>query len=92
VGIEIVPPFSTTVQPSREEKINGNITRAKANWQVEGERNTRFFCNLEKKHFTEKLISKLVVENNQVIQDPKAILTVQKLLYEKLYLKFQPKT
>ena len=49
------------------------------------------FYNLEKKHFTEKNISKLVVENNQVIQDPKAILTVQKLLYEKLYLKFQPK-
>ena len=33
-----------------------------------------FFCNLEKKHFTEKIISKLVVENNQVIQHPKAIL------------------
>jgi hypothetical protein len=27
----------------REEKINGFITRAKAKWQVEGERNTRFF-------------------------------------------------
>ena len=62
----------------REEKINGIITRAKAKWQVEGERNTRFFCNLEKKHFTEFFFSKLVVENNQVIQDPKAILTEQK--------------
>jgi hypothetical protein len=29
------------------------------------------FCNLEMKHFTEKIISKLVVENNQVIQHPK---------------------
>ena len=43
------------------------------------------FCNLEKKHFTEKIISKFVVENNQVIQDLKAILTEQKLFYEKLY-------
>ena len=37
-----------------------------------------FFCNLEKIHFTEKIISKLVVGNNQVIQDAKAILTEQK--------------
>jgi hypothetical protein len=75
----------------REEKVNGIITRAKAKWQVEGERNTRFFCNLEKKHFTEKIISKLVVENNQVIQDPKAILTEQKLFYEKLYKSSNPR-
>jgi hypothetical protein len=50
-----------------------------------GERNTRFFYNLEKKHFTAKHISKWVVENNQVIQDPKAILTEQTLFDEKLY-------
>jgi hypothetical protein len=34
--------------------------------------------HIQKKHFTEKIISKLIVENNQVIQDPKAILTEQK--------------
>jgi hypothetical protein len=27
----------------REKKINGIITRAKVKWQVERERNTRFF-------------------------------------------------
>ena len=38
------------------------------------EKGIYFFCNLEMKHVTEKIISKLVVENNQVIQHPKAIL------------------
>ena len=33
------------LQILREEQINGIITRAKAKWQVEGERNTHFFCN-----------------------------------------------
>ena len=47
-----------------------------------------FFCNLEKKQFTEKIISKLVVENNQ---DRKAILTEQKLFYEKLYKSSNPR-
>jgi hypothetical protein len=32
----------------RAEKVNGIITRAKAKWQVEGEKSTRYFCNLEK--------------------------------------------
>ena len=39
----------------REKKVNGIITRAKAKWQVEGEKSTCYFCNLEKRHFPEKL-------------------------------------
>ena len=61
----------------REKQINGIITKAKAKWQVEG---YPFFFYLEKKHFAVKHISKLVVESNQVIQDPKTILTEQKKL------------
>ena len=50
-----------------------------------------FLHNLEEKHFTEKIISKLVVENNQVMQDRKAILTEQKLFYEKLHKSSNPR-
>jgi hypothetical protein len=39
--------YSINIVILREEQIKGIITRAKAKWQVEGERNTRFFCNLE---------------------------------------------
>jgi hypothetical protein len=49
------------------------------------------FCNLEEKHFTETNISKLVVENNQVIQDAKATLTEQNIFYEKLYKSSNPR-
>jgi hypothetical protein len=58
---------------------------AKAKWQVQGERNTHFFY-LEKKHFTEKNISKLVVDKtNQVVEDLKDILTEQNIFSQKLY-------
>jgi hypothetical protein len=50
----------------REEKIKGLIIRAKAKWQIEGEKSTNYFCSLEKRHFTEKLIPKLIVENNEI--------------------------
>jgi hypothetical protein len=39
----------------REKKVNGIITRAKAKWQIEGEKSTRYFCNLEKRHYLENL-------------------------------------
>jgi YHS domain-containing protein len=73
-----------------EEKIKVIISRAKAKWQVAGGKEYSF-CNLEKKHFTEKNFSKLVVENNRVIQDPKAILTEQTLFDEKLYKSSNPR-
>ena len=73
-----------------EEKIKVIISRAKAKWQVAGGKEYSF-CNLEKKHFTEKKFSKLVVENNRVIQDPKAILTEQTLFDEKLYKSSNPR-
>ena len=69
----------------REKKIDGIITRAKARWHLEGERNSKYFCNLENRHYTEKTITKLKNENNEEITDPKDILNVQKQFYETLY-------
>jgi c-di-GMP-related signal transduction protein len=37
----------------REKKIQDIMTRAKAKWRVEGERCSRYFCNLEKRNFVE---------------------------------------
>jgi hypothetical protein len=32
-------------------------------WQVEGEKSTRYFCNLEKRHYLEKNIPNLILDN-----------------------------
>ena len=58
----------TELKNLKDEQIKGLIIRAiiKAKWQVEGEKSTNYFCNLEKRHFTEKLIPKLIVENNEI--------------------------
>ena len=47
-----------------ELKINkkGLVIWTKVKWLVEGEKSTNYFCNLEKRHFTEKIIPKLIVE------------------------------
>ena len=69
----------------REKKIQGILLRAKSRWKVEGEKSTRYFCNLEKRHFTEKTISKLITEDGTIKTEIKDILTEQKSFYEKLY-------
>ena len=53
----------------REKKVSGIMFRAKARWQAEGEKSTNYFCNLEKRHYNEKLISKIIDENGIEIVD-----------------------
>ena len=74
----------TELKKLREETIKGLIIRAKAKWQVEGEKSTNYCCNLEKRHFTEKLIPKLIVENNE-ITDLSQIIKEQANFYKSLY-------
>ena len=74
----------------REKNINGIMARAKARWEAEGEKCTNYFCNLEKRHYNEKLISKLVLDNGKEISDQFEILKEQRSFYEKLYSSSNP--
>ena len=74
----------TELKNVRDVKIKGRIIRGKVKWQLEGEKSTNYFCNLEKRHFTEKLIPKLIVENNE-ITDLSQIIKEQANFYNSLY-------
>ena len=39
--------------------------QANAKWQAEGEKSTQYVCNLEKKHYLEIALPKLILENKQ---------------------------
>jgi hypothetical protein len=69
----------------REDKIRGIIMRTKAKWNVEGERSSKYFCNLEKRYFTAKAIPKLILDNGFEITNQDDILTQQHIFYESLY-------
>ena len=75
----------------RDKKIDGIMMRAKAKWHLEGERNTKYFCNLEKLHYTEKSIHKLIDENDDDIIDIENIMNEQKKFYENLYKTTNPR-
>ena len=68
----------------RNERTKGIILRAKARWNVEGERSSKYFCNLEKRHYKEKIIPK-ITHNGHDLTDKQDIMKAQKEFYETLY-------
>ena len=67
-----------------EEMVRGSMIRTRALWISEGEKNTKYFYNLEKRNYNKKHIQKLTVEN-VTLTDPTEILDAEKCFYENLY-------
>ena len=59
----------------------GAITRSKAKWVEEGEKNTKYFLNLEKRNFNNKYIRKLITKNNEEITSLKDIINEEMQFY-----------
>ena len=59
------------LQTLREKKVEGIILRSKARWASQGEKVTKYFCNLEKRHFVSKQMYKLIDNNGREITDTK---------------------
>ena len=59
--------------------------RSRAQWVEEGEKNTNYFLNLEKRNYNSTCIKKLITEEGKEITKLEEIIQEQKLFYEKLY-------
>ena len=66
-------------------KSNGIKLRSKAKWIVEGEKNTKYFLNLEKRNYNSKCIKKLINSQGEELTDLKSIINEQSEYYQKLY-------
>ena len=53
----------------REHKMHSIDTRSKANWITKGEKSTKHSLNLEKRHYTNKLIPKLILKDATAITE-----------------------
>lgn len=69
----------------RERKIQGVILRSRAKWVAEGEKINNYFCNLEKRHFTNKCMTKLIDKNEMLIDEPQKIKQEVNVFYKTLY-------
>lgn len=73
----------------RKKKIEGIAVRCRATWINEGEKPTRYFCNLENRNFFSKTVSFIEKPDGQVIDDQADILREAERFYVALYEKRQ---
>ena len=73
------------LQKIREIKMNGIILRSKSQWIADGEKPTKFFCNLEKHNFTSKIIPRVEKDDGTIVNDQFEILHEIELFYKNLY-------
>ena len=67
------------------EETNGVILRSKALFTEEGEKNTKYFLNLEKQNYNNKHMKSVVDSKGTVINTPIIISEEQASFFEKLY-------
>ena len=68
-----------------EYRTKGAIIRSRTRWHEQGEKNTKYFLNLEKRQSAKTYISKLKSQDGQEITNSDEILNCQKLFYKNLY-------
>ena len=66
-------------------KTKGCIKRSRARWYSEGEKNSKYFLNLEKRPFNSNTIRLLKKDNDTNITSDKDILNEGKHFYTELY-------
>ena len=75
----------------RDIKMKGSFIRSKAKWIDEGEKPTKYFCNLEKQHSSSKTIPYIINNNGHNIYDQNEILAEAASYYKTLYSKGETK-
>ena len=67
------------------QKTKGAILRSRARWQEQGEHNTKYFLNLEKRNHCRKNVTKLKINDNEYTSNQFEILSEERKFYETLY-------
>lgn len=85
INLPLIEEKRLLLENIRKEKMEGHMIRSRAKWVEEGEKPTRYFCNLENRNYLNKTIKKLELDGNSMIYDQARILDEVKKFYENLY-------
>ena len=87
--INLITQKKIELEEIRKHKLNGSliVIRSRAKWITEGEKPTNYFFNLENRHYSSKIIPKIITEDDIEITNQNEILKEAKQFYENLYTK-----
>ena len=69
----------------RGKRMEGVMLRSKARYIAEGEKNSKYFYNMEKRNFISKTMSKVVKQDNTILTKRDEIVKEVKYFYQTLY-------
>ena len=84
-SVKLLENKKTELENLRKGKLRGKEVRSRIQWKEEGEKPSSYFCGLEAKNFTSKIIPKVEKENGEIISDQNGIFVEVKNFYEELY-------
>ena len=84
-NVETIEMLREELRTIRKAKMQGYLIRSRAQIIEDDEKPTNYFCNLEKHHYTSKIIPKLEKSNGTIINEQTTILREVKTFYENLY-------
>lgn len=73
------------LQLLREKKLKGTLIRSRARWVEQGEKGSRYFCNLENRNFISKRMSSVIDRDGNEITDFDEINNEVLKFYKQLY-------
>jgi hypothetical protein len=69
----------------RRKKIEGSFVRSRIKWAFEGEKPTKYFCNLENRNFVSKYMANLYSKSGDLLTNQNDILIEASEHYKSLY-------
>ena len=86
-NIDDLETLKLELQEIRNKKMQGITIRSKVRWIAEGEKVSKYFCNMESRKFTDKSLPIIEKENGTILTSQKDIREEVKLFYKNLYKK-----
>ena len=74
INSDILEDKKMELMEIRKTKLKGQLVRSRAKWVEDGEKPSKYFCNMESRNYHSKLITKLETEQGHVLTDQKSIL------------------
>ena len=78
-------PTNLRLRALMHQKTKGVILRSRARWQEQGEHNTKYFLNLEKRNHCRKNVTEVKINDNDYTSNQFEILSEERKFYETLY-------
>ena len=69
----------------RQKKMEGVKIRSRAKWVTEGEKVSKYFCNLENRNFISKAMNNLISNEGEILKDQFKIIEETRRFYTHLY-------